>query len=139
MKQKIKEVNNIEEIKKALKCCATGDEMQCWLCPYIHNPDGCLTLPADALEAIEELEKARDYACMEARIANRKREEILIGLVEVDDRLKTAKVEAVKEFADLAIKTICEKVNAPIPSESYIVEKCIEIIDDLVKERVGEV
>ena len=47
---------NSETIKKALKCCASNDEMQCWLCPYIHNPDGCLTLPADALELIEQLE-----------------------------------------------------------------------------------
>lgn len=48
---------NSENIKKALKCCSSNDEMQCWLCPYIHNPDGCLSLPADALELIEQYEK----------------------------------------------------------------------------------
>ena len=48
---------NNETIKKALKCCASNDEMQCWLCPYIHNPDGCLSLPADALNLINEYEE----------------------------------------------------------------------------------
>ena len=43
-------------IKKALKCCASNDEMQCWLCPYIHNPDGCLSLPRDALNLINAYE-----------------------------------------------------------------------------------
>ena len=46
--------------------------------------------------------------------------------------------EAVKEFVDLAIKTICEKVNAPSPTESYIVEKCNEVINNLLKETVGD-
>ena len=49
---------NNETIKKALKCCSSNDEQQCWHCPYIHNPDGCcVSLPADALELIEQFEK----------------------------------------------------------------------------------
>lgn len=48
---------NNETIKKALKCCASNDEQQCWHCPYIHHPDGsCLTLPKDALSLIERYE-----------------------------------------------------------------------------------
>lgn len=47
--------------------------------------------------------------------------------------IERAKAEAIKEFADLAIKAICEKVSAPTPTESYIVEKCIETIDNLEK------
>ena len=47
---------NNETIKKALKCCSSNDEMQCWICPYVHNPDGCLSRPADALGIIEQLE-----------------------------------------------------------------------------------
>ena len=43
-------------------------------------------------------------------------------------------VDAVKDFGELAIKTICEKVCAPTPTESYIVEKCNETIDNLIKE-----
>lgn len=39
-----------------------------------------------------------------------------------------------KEFADSVIKNICEQVNAPTPSESYVVEKCNQVIDNLVKE-----
>ena len=48
------------------------------------------------------------------------------------------KAEAVKEFADLSIKRICEQVSAPTPSESYIVERCNQEIDNLLKEMVGE-
>ena len=51
---------------------------------------------------------------------------------------KKVKLEATREFADLAIKTICEQVCAPTPSESYIVEKCNQIIDNLAKKAVGE-
>lgn len=49
------DINN-ETIKKALKCCASNDEMQCWLCPYINHPDGCLSLPQDALDLINAYE-----------------------------------------------------------------------------------
>lgn len=51
---------------------------------------------------------------------------------------KEIKFETIKEFADLSIKRICEQVSAPTPSESYIVERCNEEIDNLVKEMVGE-
>ena len=48
--------------------------------------------------------------------------------------IKGLKDEAIKEFANLAEKRICEKVNAPIPTESWIVEKCIEVIYETCKE-----
>ena len=51
---------------------------------------------------------------------------------------KYAKAEAYKEFAELSIKRICEQVSAPTPSESYIVEKCNQTIDNLLKEKIGE-
>ncbi len=54
------------------------------------------------------------------------------------DALKTnyfaIKAEAIKEFADLSIKRICKNVTAPTPTESYIVERCSQEIDNLVKE-----
>lgn len=46
--------------------------------------------------------------------------------------------EGAKGFADLVIKNICERVNAPMPSESYIVERCIEVIQNTVKEAAEE-
>ena len=58
-------------------------------------------------------------------------------LEEYDKLIGDISAEAVKEFADLAIKTICENVVAPSPTQSYIVEKCNEIIDNLVKEMEG--
>lgn len=48
------------------------------------------------------------------------------------------KAEAHKEFADLSIRRIYEEVSAPSPSESYIVEKCIQTIYNLMKEKVGD-
>lgn len=46
-----------DKIKKGLECCATNDENQCWLCPYVHEPNNsCLSLPKDALAYILELE-----------------------------------------------------------------------------------
>ena len=46
------------------------------------------------------------------------------------DRLHTLS----STFGELAIKTICEKVCAPTPTESHIVEKCIETIYNLIQE-----
>ena len=48
------------------------------------------------------------------------------------------KSEARKEFADLSIKKICEQVCAPTPTESYIVEKCNQTIENLLKEMESE-
>ena len=53
--------------------------------------------------------------------------ELNIGIAEF-------RAEVIKEFADLSIKKICENVSAPTPSESYIVERCNQVIYNLVKE-----
>lgn len=47
------------------------------------------------------------------------------------------KSEAIKEFTDLAIKTIRKNVT-PIPQQKYLVERCIQEINNLVKQKVGE-
>lgn len=114
------------EIIKALECCITND---CAKCKAYDETYGeivdCLhTICRNALDLI-----------------NRQKTEIERLETEKDNLIRTyaeCQAEAVKEFVDLAIKTICEKVNAPSPSESYIVEKCIEVIDNLLKEKVGE-
>lgn len=66
------------------------------------------------------------------------KDEIAFALKCKTEDLKTAKSEAVKEFAELTIKDICEQVNAPTPSESYIVEKCNQVIVNRLKEMVGD-
>ena len=48
------------------------------------------------------------------------------------------KAEAVKEFEERAIKNICEKVYAPTPVQSCIVEKCNQVIIETAKEMEGE-
>ena len=45
--------------------------------------------------------------------------------------------EAVKEFADLSIKRICENVT-PIPQQKYLVNMCIQEIKKTQKEVVGD-
>ena len=60
-----------------------------------------------------------------------------IEIVKLSHNIQSAKSEAVKEFADLAIKRICENVT-PIPQQKYLISMCIQEIDNLVKEMVGE-
>jgi hypothetical protein len=47
------------------------------------------------------------------------------------------RIEAAKEFADLAIKRICENVT-PIPQQRYLIKMCIEEIENTKKEMAGE-
>lgn len=73
-----------------------------------------------------------------AEIERLKGSTIVNNIMESRRIRREAKSEAYKEFADLAIQDICEKVTAPTPSESYIAERCIEQIDNLLKDMIGE-
>ena len=122
------------KIIKALECCK-NDGIICYECPY-KKTNGCMEkLSADALDLInrlqaenEKLKKAYQRCAWERDM-----------LMEQNAyNCKLAKAEAYKEFADLSIKRICEQVSAPTPSESYIVERCNQVIDNFLKELVGE-
>ena len=154
-----------KEIIRALECCSSDEAMICEECPLneeCYNDE--LPLAELALDIInrqqEQLEAAiagqgtlqKTLAEKNAEIERRKNnlfckvvidEEEMRNIInekvaEFELDIESIKSEAIKEFADLAIKAICEKVSAPTPTESYIVEKCIEAIDNLVKEMVGD-
>lgn len=94
------------------------------------------------LKAIIDINQKSSTDLKEILEEQKKLKEELLAICEENSQLKKenkkVKLEATREFADLAIKTICEQVCAPTPSESYIVEKCNQIIDDLAKKAVGE-
>lgn len=58
-------------------------------------------------------------------------------LTELLEYIEQTNAEAIKEFEDKVIKRICERVVAPTPEQSHIVERCNEEIHNLVKEEVG--
>ncbi len=141
------------EIIKALECCSNSnsDEDYCKDCPYNSIKYCASAISKDALNLINrqkaEIEEiVHKLECLLCHATGGKLSkhtyplDIMYTFVndEIQDYCEEARSEAVKEFVDLAIKTICEKVNAPSPSESYIVEKCIEVIDNLLKETVGD-
>ena len=77
-----------------------------------HNGQMCERV-ADALEALYRFKNQEDY---------------------FNKMFGTA---AVKEFADLVVKNICEKVT-PIPQQKYLINMCIQEIENTKKEMMGE-
>ena len=55
---------------------------------------------------------------------------------EQKEKLERIYSEAIKEFADLSSKRICENVT-PIPQQKYLVNMCIQEIENTKKEMVG--
>ena len=119
------------DIKKGLECCGREN---CRGCPYRGNCHQGNPMIRDALDYINRLEAENERLNRELDIANNDLAEECFGKAKT---AKEIKAEAYKEFADLSIKRICEEVSAPTPSESYIVEKCNQTIDNLYKELVG--
>lgn len=115
-----------KEIKKALECCIkpTSD---CENCPYYKKEECFDMAKRDALNLINR---------QQAEIERLQKENNQFA--DLGKMYSEIRAEAIKEFADLSIKRICENVNAPTPSESYVVEKCNQVIDNLVKEMVGD-
>lgn len=119
-----------DEIIKALECCINDN---CNDCPETFG--NCeLTTMRNALDLLKrqraEIERLND------KLDTAKRE-IVETIPLIAEDIKTAKAEAFKEFADLAIKKIYENVT-PIPQQRYLVQMCIEEIENTKKEMVGE-
>lgn len=89
-------------------------------------------------ESIEKLQKQIAEKNAENEQLTKDKESLAYSLANAVGQKMTAKAEAYKEFADLSIKKICEQVTAPTPSESYIVEKCNQVIYNLLKELTNE-
>lgn len=137
------------EIMKALECCSKDD---CDNCPndfgncYTNLAQYALDLinrknaEIERLEReIENLESIQEISPEAKHFVDTKADKVISLLNEVIKSQEQIKSEAIKEFAEKAEKRICEKVNAPTPTESWIVEKCIEVIDRIAKEMGVEV
>lgn len=144
------------EIVKALECCVDWcGNVSCWDCPLKNT--GCIHFDKlkETLDLINrqkaEIFKEKNKNSKLRNERNRLKAEVerltaerdamhqdVIAAEEYAWQCKTAKAEAYKEFADLSIKRICEQVSAPTPSESYVVERCNQVIDNLLKEMVGD-
>ena len=139
------------EIKKALEYCSNPNNT-CDKCILFNaKDDSCQcasNLRLQALDLINRLEKKNEAykyyyeECLkDLKNANTENEKLKAKPIFVNSKIydkqmeqKNIKAEARKEFAELVIKNICEQVNAPTPSESYIVEKCNQVIDETLKE-----
>jgi hypothetical protein len=85
-------------------------------------------------ELIEQMRITINNRTTENQKLKLNNEELKIINKNLDKLFLKARAEAIKEFENLAEKRICEKVNAPTPTESYIVEKCIEVVWQIAKE-----
>lgn len=96
------------------------------------NLEKC-TEPFEARDIIKQQQET-----IESQKAEIERLEIKIeGVQEANAILREHIKKAIKEFADLAIKRICENVT-PIPQQRYLIKMCIEEIENTKKEMVGE-
>ena len=87
---------------------------------------------------IEDLESVQEISPEAKHFVDTKADKVISLLNEAIKSQEQIKSEARKEFADLSIKKICEQVCAPTPTESYIVEKCNQTIENLLKEMESE-
>lgn len=133
-----------EDVMRALECCVIQCA-ECRKCPMLYRKDNrgtCYTeLKRLALALLRE--KDAYIKKLTSRVEVLHEIELSYALqygdaIDKDIARKQLRAEAITEFEDLAIKRICEKVVAPTPSESYIVEKCNQIIYETAKEMKGE-
>lgn len=127
------------EIIKVLECCVTYEF--CTGCPLVDNCPSSYSLLKSALdlinrqkaeiEKLKRLEENLDKLLYMLNVVD-------IGQSVLEEQKHTIRAEAKKEFAERAIKKICEKVYAPTPVQSCIVEKCNQVIIETAKEMVGE-
>lgn len=110
------------DIIKALECCGC-DNYQCDNCPYAYKT---CTVYKDSLDLINsqkaEIERLRSM--------NRAK---LATIHDLQIELKTAKSEAIKEFAERLKKRIYKGGVHPTVEDEFICD-----IDNLIKEMVGD-
>ena len=129
------------EIIEALDCCIRHEK--CEKCPmykkcdffydrdYVGAPDILIL----SLDLINRQRKEIENLQSEVEILQQWVESVPYTLQQATELIK---LEAIKEFADLSIKRICRAVTAPTPTESYVVERCTQEIDNLAKETEKE-
>ena len=126
------------EIIKALEICSTTGS-KCTDCPAFVKVDrsNCNKAFKGAVAIInrqkEELTKNEKIIKAADDLIDCQKKEIERLL----QKLQQPQSEAVKEFADLVVKNIRENVT-PIPQQRYLVNMCIQVIENIKKEMVGE-
>jgi 7-keto-8-aminopelargonate synthetase-like enzyme len=122
-----------EQIIKALECCNSTERGRCLnKCPYYNYSASCTqSMINDALDLINR----KDKRIAELQAENDRLQKAIkvqdIMIEQQDYKLKTAKSEAIKEFAER------------LKEKAYINNYCVYVvtndeIDNLVKEMVGE-
>ena len=121
-----------DEIKKGLKCCSVVDfETGCSDCPYRYR---CGALAKDALNIITEQEKKIDALkekCVE--LCNKMwdaQDDLDCYYDEMPNKVKQAKIEAVKEFA----KKLKARITKFIGRHDLSVRFFNDIMGDLLRE-----
>lgn len=115
------------EIKKALVCHTSNSLKTCGKCPLFNVLHCASKLSGNALGLINR---------QQAEVERLNKEVDRLSQIVLYHDAHIA--DAIKEFAELSIKRFCENVTAPTPTESYIVERCNQELDNLLKEMVGE-
>ena len=116
-----------EEIIKALECCYTNDSNDCYKCPYTAESTAEMfcdkRLQKDALDLINRQKAEIEGLTIDMNAAR-------LGMIAEHERLKTAKTEAIKEFAE-RLKTYYKNLDR---TAGGLVEYHIDVI---AKEFLG--
>ena len=118
------------DIIQALECCYSLNLQKCKMkCPLRDKPLCSEWLSKYALDLINrqkaEIESKNDLIHRQSDVISEQKEKI--------ERIY---IDAVEEFAGLSIQRICENVT-PIPQQMYLVDMCIQEIENTKKEMVG--
>lgn len=122
-----------KEIIKALECC-NHIEIDCELCPFYTTQECSKVMIDNALALINRQQaQIERLETLNERLGN----DIDLKLkyiYELEEKLKTAKAEAVKEFAERLKKEIDIRPTHSREQNKYV----FFLIDNLLKEMVGE-
>lgn len=121
-----------KEIIKALECCYVAIE-KCRECPYdkYTSGEGCFrTMYIDTINLINRLQAENERLQTENLILSQKRANIF----EIINAVERGRIRGIKEFAE----RLKEETNKVYYVESIALLNVHEIINNLVKEMVGE-
>lgn len=138
------------EIIKALECCCGDDG--CFGCPYTEN-HSCRLLRnpiKDALDLINRQKAEIERLKENNRVLQYCNQVNISSTAELHDRLRTAKAEAIKEFAENAVdrvekarlkyQRLCKEQGEEMEEHMHIhFNGIMKIIKDIEKEMVGDV
>lgn len=122
-----------EQIIKALEYRCS--DYECRDLVFYRNIFDLIDRQKAEIERLKNEVFAKEQECIDMQ---EQRDSVEYNLELLKQEKSVVKAEAVKKFAELVIKRICENVNAPTPSESYIVEKGNQVIDETLKEMEKE-